>query len=182
EEQTPIQGRIREDFTPDAHLAVERDELTENEPQAILTQADNSMRPKLGTFARPRTVYGSRLPGCPYDCAGALLSHDHGLFECETCRTWWTLRPPDANLAAELAGDPGAVEDPQVTRPTSAATPPPSIRKDVARSPPGAEFHHPIHGAGEMETIRRFKAPTNCRKLVHVWRDRQPEPEVKEIG
>jgi len=36
-------------------------------------------------------------------------------------------------------------------------------------------------GAGEMETIARFAAPTNCRKLIHVWRDRRPEPEVREI-
>jgi len=36
-------------------------------------------------------------------------------------------------------------------------------------------------GAEEMETLRAFRAPANCRKLVHVWRDRQKLPDVKEI-
>ena len=33
----------------------------------------------------------------------------------------------------------------------------------------------------EMESIRNFKAPANCRRLIHRWRDRQPEPDVKEV-
>ena len=30
----------------------------------------------------------------------------------------------------------------------------------------------------ERETLRLFQAPTNCRKLIHVWRDRARQPEV----
>jgi hypothetical protein len=33
----------------------------------------------------------------------------------------------------------------------------------------------------EMEEIRLFKAPPNCRKQVHVWKDRQRLPDVREI-
>jgi Holliday junction resolvase len=36
-------------------------------------------------------------------------------------------------------------------------------------------------GAKEMEAIRLFKAPANCRKLVMVWKDRQREPKTMEI-
>jgi Holliday junction resolvase len=36
-------------------------------------------------------------------------------------------------------------------------------------------------GSVEMETLQEFKVPTNCRKLVHRWRDRQQLPDVKEI-
>jgi len=35
--------------------------------------------------------------------------------------------------------------------------------------------------AAEMESIKLFPAPTICRKLVHRWRDRRPEPDVKEV-
>ncbi|MGH9936053.1 MAG: hypothetical protein ACREAM_07395 [Blastocatellia bacterium] len=123
EVQTLTPTRNREDSTPDAPLTQERDPLhPENQPRAILTQTNISTRAKLGSFARPRTVYASRLSGCPYGCAGALLSHGHGLYECQDCRTWWTLRPLDADLVAELGTAAGAVEDPQVTRPTSAVT------------------------------------------------------------
>ena len=33
----------------------------------------------------------------------------------------------------------------------------------------------------EMEAIKLFKAPPNCRKLIHRWRDRQRLPDVKEV-
>ena len=36
-------------------------------------------------------------------------------------------------------------------------------------------------GSMEMESIKLFKAPANCRKLIHRWRDRQAAPDVKEI-
>lgn len=37
-------------------------------------------------------------------------------------------------------------------------------------------------GSLEMETLREFAAPPNCRKLVHRWRDRQRQPDVREVG
>lgn len=37
-------------------------------------------------------------------------------------------------------------------------------------------------GTAEMETLRNFAAPQNCRKLVHRWRDRQRLPDVREVG
>ena len=36
-------------------------------------------------------------------------------------------------------------------------------------------------GTEELEEIRSFPAPANCRKLVHRWRDRQRLPDVKEV-
>lgn len=36
-------------------------------------------------------------------------------------------------------------------------------------------------GAVEMETLRRFACPDNCRRLVHRWRDRQRLPDVREL-
>ena len=36
-------------------------------------------------------------------------------------------------------------------------------------------------GSAEMETLRDFVAPVNARKLLHRWRDRQRQPDVKEI-
>jgi Holliday junction resolvase len=36
-------------------------------------------------------------------------------------------------------------------------------------------------GLAEMETLRLFVAPPNARKLVHRWRDRQMQPDVKEL-
>jgi Holliday junction resolvase len=36
-------------------------------------------------------------------------------------------------------------------------------------------------GSAEMETLRNFSAPANCRKLVHRWRDRQRLPDVREV-
>ena len=33
----------------------------------------------------------------------------------------------------------------------------------------------------ELEAIRLFPAPPNCRKLIHRWKDRQPMPDVKEV-
>jgi Holliday junction resolvase len=33
----------------------------------------------------------------------------------------------------------------------------------------------------EMETLRGFRVPANCRKLIHRWRDRARLPDVKEL-
>lgn len=35
--------------------------------------------------------------------------------------------------------------------------------------------------SAEMEAIQLFKAPVNCRKLIHRWRDRAGEPDVREV-
>ncbi len=35
--------------------------------------------------------------------------------------------------------------------------------------------------AAEMEGLRLFPVPSNARKLVHVWRDRKAQPEVREV-
>jgi Holliday junction resolvase len=36
-------------------------------------------------------------------------------------------------------------------------------------------------GCSEMESLKRFPAPANARKLLHRWRDRQRTPDVKEL-
>lgn len=36
-------------------------------------------------------------------------------------------------------------------------------------------------GAVEMEALRLFVRPPNCRVLIHRWRDRQRTPDVKEV-
>lgn len=36
-------------------------------------------------------------------------------------------------------------------------------------------------GAKEMAAIRAFVAPSNCRKLVMVWKDRVSTPDVREV-
>lgn len=36
-------------------------------------------------------------------------------------------------------------------------------------------------GSVEMEAIQNFVCPSNCRKVVHRWRDRQSLPDVREI-
>ena len=37
-------------------------------------------------------------------------------------------------------------------------------------------------GSVEMETLKAFPCPANCRRLVHRWRDKQRLPDVREIG
>jgi Holliday junction resolvase len=37
-------------------------------------------------------------------------------------------------------------------------------------------------GAEEMETMRQFPAPPNAWKLVHRWRDRQSEPDIRIVA
>ena len=37
-------------------------------------------------------------------------------------------------------------------------------------------------GSVEMEALRSFPAPPNCRKLVHRWRDYQRDPDVREVA
>ena len=36
-------------------------------------------------------------------------------------------------------------------------------------------------GSVEMETLRGFPCPPNCKRLVHRWRDRQRTPDVREL-
>lgn len=36
-------------------------------------------------------------------------------------------------------------------------------------------------GKMEMETMREFKVPSNCRKLVHRWRDYARVPDVRVL-
>lgn len=36
-------------------------------------------------------------------------------------------------------------------------------------------------GEVEIETLRDFRVPPNCRRLVHRWRDRQRVPDVREL-
>ena len=35
--------------------------------------------------------------------------------------------------------------------------------------------------ADEMQGIREFRCPANCRKIIHRWRKFRHEPEVKEV-
>lgn len=35
--------------------------------------------------------------------------------------------------------------------------------------------------SAEMEAMAKFAAPANCRKLIHRWRDRASDPDVREI-
>lgn len=36
-------------------------------------------------------------------------------------------------------------------------------------------------GLAEMETLKEFPTPANCRKLVHRWRDQQRMPDLREV-
>lgn len=36
-------------------------------------------------------------------------------------------------------------------------------------------------GTAEMEILREFRTPSNVRKLIHRWRDRQKLPDVEEV-
>ena len=36
-------------------------------------------------------------------------------------------------------------------------------------------------GTVEMEQLRLFTCPSNCRRLIHRWRDRARLPDVKEL-
>lgn len=33
----------------------------------------------------------------------------------------------------------------------------------------------------EIETIKDFRVPTNCKKLIHIWQDRKRMPIIKEL-
>jgi len=37
-------------------------------------------------------------------------------------------------------------------------------------------------GSVEMEAIKLFPAPQNARKIVHRWRDRARNPDVREVS
>ena len=34
----------------------------------------------------------------------------------------------------------------------------------------------------ERQALALFPCPPNCRRLIHVWRDRQRLPDVREVG
>lgn len=34
----------------------------------------------------------------------------------------------------------------------------------------------------EIEAIKAFGCPSNCRKVVHRWNDRQGAPVIREVG
>jgi Holliday junction resolvase len=36
-------------------------------------------------------------------------------------------------------------------------------------------------GAVEMEALRLFETPDNCKKLIHRWRDRVRVPDIKVV-
>ena len=36
-------------------------------------------------------------------------------------------------------------------------------------------------GSVEMDRLREFTVPPNCRKIVHRWRNRQQLPDTKEL-
>ena len=36
-------------------------------------------------------------------------------------------------------------------------------------------------GSAEMETLKLFPVPPNCRRILHRWRDRQRLPDVREL-
>jgi hypothetical protein len=37
-------------------------------------------------------------------------------------------------------------------------------------------------GSAEMERLKQFPAPANCRKLVHRWRDGKRHPDIREVA
>jgi Holliday junction resolvase len=36
-------------------------------------------------------------------------------------------------------------------------------------------------GSEELESLKMFRCPPNCKKILHRWRDRQRLPDVKEL-
>lgn len=36
--------------------------------------------------------------------------------------------------------------------------------------------------SAEMLALKAFTVPTNCRKLIHRWRDHQRFPDIKELS
>ena len=36
-------------------------------------------------------------------------------------------------------------------------------------------------GTLELEELRSFACPPNCRRIIHRWKDRVPVPDVKEL-
>jgi len=36
-------------------------------------------------------------------------------------------------------------------------------------------------GTVELERLREWPIPTNCRRMVVRWRDRKPEPDILEL-
>ena len=37
-------------------------------------------------------------------------------------------------------------------------------------------------GPLEMSSMKGFRVPPNTRKLIHRWRDRQPQPDIREVA
>lgn len=37
-------------------------------------------------------------------------------------------------------------------------------------------------GSVEIETLKSFVAPSNCRRIIHRWRYRQSLPDVRELS
>ncbi len=35
--------------------------------------------------------------------------------------------------------------------------------------------------SAEMEAIKNFRAPSVARKIIHRWRDRQREPDIRDL-
>lgn len=33
----------------------------------------------------------------------------------------------------------------------------------------------------EMQLLREFKVPPNCRKIIHRWKDRRQLPDIREV-
>src|SRR5262249_12434879 len=54
-------------------------------------------RPRLGSFARPMPVRGTRMPSdCLWaTCVGFLTWRSHKLHVCSNCETWFELLPPE---------------------------------------------------------------------------------------
>jgi len=36
-------------------------------------------------------------------------------------------------------------------------------------------------GTVEMETLKNFRCPANCKRLVHRWKDYARQPDVREL-
>src|SRR5262249_21278814 len=77
---------------------------------------DTLDRPRLGSFARPMSVRGTRMPAtdCLWStCDGSMTAHRNSRYLCSICATWFELLPPEdpgvyvGDLArlAESSGD-----------------------------------------------------------------------------
>jgi hypothetical protein len=107
--------------TPDAAVldaptaeppAVEGVAIPAPDAEAVAVERETE-RPRLGSFARPMPVRGTRMPmNCLWaTCDGLLSAQGHNLHICSNCATWFELLPPPdlgvyvGDLAEEDAGD-----------------------------------------------------------------------------